>query len=133
MAMRAYHQRRREIEDAELERQLRAILAASGAATHRFGVQPDRFFWCGSLRCPVVSYDDGDIELARDRGGEWHVVHVCGACGQPIRGGLVVHDLAEVGAALLDGPTLEDYDGHYCIPAEAMSRRLSDYLGESAA
>ena len=133
LAMRAYHQRRREMQDAELERQLRAILAANGAATHRFGIEPDKFFWSTPLRCAVVSYDDGALQLARGKDGDWHVVHICSTCDQPIVGGLVVRDLAEVGEALLDGPDLDDYDKHYCVPADEQSRRLSDYLGVSAA
>lgn len=126
-AMRAYQKRRQEVEEAELERQLRAILAAFGAATRRFGIEPERFYWSTKLRCPVVSYDGSDVELAYTHDGQWHVVHVCDNCGEPIYGSLVVRDLAEVGAALVAGPGCDDYDDHYCVPRHS-GRRLSDYV-----
>lgn len=133
MAMRAYRQRQQEQDDAEAERQLRAILAAYGAAQRRFKVEPERFFWCNSLRCPVVSFDNGDVELARTRDGEWHVIHRCESCGAEIHGGAVVRDLAEVGRELEEGPDCDDFEGHYCAPRREAGQRLSDYLGESAA
>jgi len=126
-AMHAYRQRRQEVEDAELERQLRAILAAFGAATRRFGIEPERFYWSTKLRCPVVSYDGSDVELAQTHDGAWHMVHVCDNCGEPIHGSLVVRDLAEVGAALVAGPDCDDYDDHFCVPRD-LGKRLSDYV-----
>ncbi len=127
MAMRAYRQRQQEQDDAEGERQLRAILAAYGAAQRRFKLEPERFFWCNSLRCPVVSYDGGDVQLAQTRDGEWHVVHRCEFCGAEIRGSAVVHNLADVGRELEEGPDCDDYEGHYCVPRE-LGQRLSDYV-----
>lgn len=131
-ALRAYQKRRQDEDDAETERRLRAILVAYGAAQRRFGIEPDRFFWCSSLRCPVVSFDSGDVELAQSHSGEWHVVHRCEACGAEIRGSAVVHNLADVGRELEEGPDCDDYEGHYCVPRE-LGQRLSDYVVESAA
>ncbi len=131
-ALNAYRRRRQEVQDAELERQMRAILSAFGAATRRFGMEPERFYWSSALHCAVVSYDGDDVRLAQTKDGEWHLVHRCEACGAEIRGSAVVHNLADVGRELEEGPDCDDYDGHYCVPRE-LGQRLSDYVVESAA
>lgn len=115
-ALREWEARRRQEDDARIERELKECERANTLAVRTWDRYPESVYYYRLFRAPVVVFDDEQTQLALCGSDslDWYMVWECCRCGELFIGCTPVRDKAELGRQIETGPSEEDMYGHKC-------------------